>query len=111
MGSVVEMNTMTANVGEIRSASVLCLVSLSLLASHSFMAGDRETVERCETLALCLSGSHLSADKIAESWDQVKMGLDEDEEPDLHSEIVCGIIETAVDEAVINLVGLIAGKT
>ena len=105
------MNTMTANEGAIRSASVLCLGSLALLAHHSLLAGDRETVERCETLAFCLSDSHLSSDKISESWDQVKMGLDEDEEPEIHSEIVCGIIETAVDEAVINLVGLMVGKT
>jgi len=106
------MNNMTANEGAIRSASVLCLVSLSVLGHHSLLAGDQETVEKCETLVLCLSGSHLSADKIIESWDQVKMGLaDVGLEPDLHSNTVCGIIETAVDEAIINLVGLIAGKT
>jgi len=94
----------------LRAASALCLGSLALLAHRSLLAGDRETVKRCETLAFCLSGSHLSADKIAESWDQVKMGIDKDEKPEFHSEIVCGIVETAVDEAVINLVRLIAGN-
>lgn len=104
------MNTMTTNDGAVRTASVLCLGSLALLAHRSLLDGDGATVERCETLASSLSGSHLRADKIVESWDAIKMSLCHDLEPDLHGEIVYGIIETAVDEAILNLVGLIEAK-